>query len=87
MTTLKSWIKSPVNFTDSKDQPQTRWNTIGVQTTFINADGTIHNTILEMFESGRTFHVFSMKKDVEENNDEMRANLTAEQYASYEAQR
>ena len=66
ITTSKSWIKSPVNYTLKDGTAQTRWNTIGVQTIFLNTDGTIKDTILEMFESGRTFHVFSMKKDEEE---------------------
>lgn len=65
MKTLKSWIKSPVNYTLADGTAQTRWNTIGVQTVFLNADGSVKDTILEMFESGRTFHVFSMKKDDE----------------------
>lgn len=66
ITTIKSWIKSPVNYTVKDGTTQTRWNTIGVQTTFLNADGTIKNTILEMFENGRTFHIFPMNKDEEE---------------------
>ena len=66
ITTIKSWGKVPTNFTDKNGETQTRWNTVAVKTTFLNADGSFKNEIVENYNGDATVHFFPMKKDEEE---------------------